>query len=133
MTKILCIDKNEQVRTFDYSVSELSLSSEWEYRVTTIPPLVSGEFFQLRVKEISPQTVRVVMLKHNDEPSYIAMGIPDKLLQIVKQDLSKNVESSPTMSQEGDSRNELATKVWDRLVAKNLASYDSSNDIYKLN
>jgi hypothetical protein len=72
------------------------------------------------------------MLAHHDNPAYVAMGIPDALIPVVAEVLHKTVVSSPTTADDtGVYRTEAATKVWERLVGKGLASYDIEADVYK--
>lgn len=132
MPSFVCVGRDGMERQFEYKALEQSSSGEWRYIVTTIPPLSSGEFFELTVTELDGQTVRVVMMDHHNVLEYVAMGIPEALLPVAKAELGKIVQSSPTRGETADVRRSLpATKVWERLVASGSATYDSENDIYQ--
>lgn len=100
--------------------------------VTNIPPLPTGDFFQLTVEHINAVHVRIVMLNHYFVPAYVSKGIPDALLPIASQVLGKTVQSSPTSGAGAVYRTPAATKMWKRLEAKGMATYDPQTDIYTL-
>ncbi len=98
----------------------------------TVPPQPDGEAFDLSVTALDDATVRQTMLAHHGNPAYAAMGIPDALIPVVAAVLGKKVVSSPTtVDDTGVYRTQAATKVWDRLLGKGLASYDPDADVYE--
>jgi hypothetical protein len=128
-----CVGRDGKKRDFKYSREEEPLSGKWYFRVTSIPPLPSEEFFELVLEELDANTVRVVSINHFNIPEYTAMGIPEALLPIARSEIGKVVQSSPSRGTSGDVfRSNAATKVWERLVAANAATYDSASDIYEL-
>ena len=133
MPVLACTGRDGVARTFEYRYSREPLSGEWSVKVTSIPPLPGGDFFEMKLAPIDEETLRVVMVNHFNVPSYVGMGIPDALLPAIKSVLGKNVESSPSYGTRGNVyRTPAATKVWERLRQMRLATYDPARDIYRL-
>ena len=132
MSTILCTGKDALVRTFRYESAKDQFGNIWHFCVSTIPPLASGEVFDLSVTLISQDTVQITANTNHNEPAYVAMGIPDTLLPAVSHQLGKTVCSSPTSGAPGVFRTPEATKMWRRLQSNGLATYDATSDIYTL-
>ncbi len=132
MGKLTCTGGDGIIRTFDYTVTPNSQNSEWTYRVRSNPPPESDECFELTVRLLSGSEVRVVAMYNNREPAYIAKGIPDAILPLIAFDLKKSVCSSPSNGGGNTFRTAAATKVWDRLVNKGLATYSVGEDVYRI-
>ena len=131
MSQISCRGRDGIVRDFEYRVEHNRTDGQWTYRVTTIPPPAGGDFFELRVVELDESAVRVVMANHFYKEEYSAMGIPEALLPVVKAELGRAVESSPSQGPvAGIYRADSATKYWERLCKLGGATYDSSTDIF---
>lgn len=131
MSQISCVGRDGVTRIFNYKADQNLAGDEWTYRVTTIPPPLSGDFFELRVAELDPSSVRVIMANHYNKPEYVGMGIPDALLPTIKAELGRNVESSPSQGATGDVyRTPAATSYWKRLLNAGGAIYDQATDIY---
>jgi hypothetical protein len=127
-----CIDKAGNATAFEYWFSEDTLRGEWQFFVAEEPPRSTAEPFELAVKEIDATTVQVVMMNNHGRPCYVGKGIPDALLPVVKLEVQKDVQSSPTAGGGNTYRTPAATKVWKRLVAKGIATYDVVTDIFTL-
>ncbi len=134
MPNFTCLGRDGNSRTFDYQLSTNSLSpNTYIFRVKTVPPPASGDFFELGVEKINSNTVQVIMAHHHNHASYCAMGIPEALLPIVKRVLNMNVESSPEKSNHQNVyRTDAATKYWQRLEKVGGAIYDSTRDVYSV-
>ena len=133
MKSFICVGRDRKTHRFVYKHESHKAQGEWLYLVFTDPPLKSGEFFELTVKEIDDYSVRVIMMAHHNEEAYKAKGIPDALLPIIRDELGKIVTSSPSMGVEaGVYRTVDATEVWKRLEKKGMAIYDRVQDIYRL-
>lgn len=132
MHTLTCKGRDGIVRTFSYVCTLPGLDPTWTYKVQTIPPLPSDEFFELSVSEIEAGTVRVVTTNNYRVPEYTAMGIPEALLPIVKQELQMEVESSPTAGLGNVYCTNAATSYWQRLEAMGRAVYDSERDVYQV-
>jgi hypothetical protein len=131
MPPLLCTGRDGIERTFEYSFEKDQFEETWHFRVQTIPPQPDGEAFDLSVTALDDAAVRQVMLAHHDNPAFAAKGIPDALIAVVAAVLGKKVVSSPTTADDtGVYRTVAATKVWDRLLAKGVASYDAETDVY---
>jgi hypothetical protein len=67
---------------------------------------------------------------------YSAVGIPDSLFLLVAEKHSLRIESAVADQEDdwdnnpNDKRTKDATIMWDRLVSKNIATYDDARDIY---
>ena len=132
MPNVVCVGRDRVSRTFCFTVEKDQFQETWYFRVFTDPLPASGEFFELTVSAIDSATVRVIAIAHQGEPAYKAMGIPDAILPAVKATLEKVVVSSPGSGPAGEWRTAAATKVWERLRSRSLASYDSATDVYRL-
>ena len=133
MATLACTGRDNVVRTFEFRYGQEPLSGEWSFKVTTIPPPPHSKFFEMTLAPIGAQTLRVVMLNHFKFPPYVAMGIPEALLSAAKALLGQDIESSPSSgTQGGIYRTPDATKVWERLRQRGLATYDASRDVYTL-
>lgn len=133
MPTFSCVGRDGEKRDFEYSIEEEPINGKWFFRASCIPPLPGGGFFELALEELDENTVRVVSINHFNIPQYTAMGIPEGLLPIAQRELRKAVQSSPSHGSSGDVfRTTAATKVWERLVAADAATYDSGSDIYEL-
>jgi hypothetical protein len=127
-----CVDAHGANLTFVYErcAGQYSpnTSETWTYRVRCNPG--DTHSFEMSLEEVDSNTVQIIMMIHYDRPEYAAKGIPDALIAAVATDLNKTVVSSPTRGRMNVSRNEKATKVWDRLVAAGRATYDKTADVY---
>jgi hypothetical protein len=133
MSQLSCVGRDGIIRTFNCEADPNLAGDQWTYRVTTIPPLPNGDFFELCVAELDPSRVRVVMANHYNKTEYVGMGIPDALLPAIKADLGRNVESSPSRGAAGNIyRTPAATSYWKRLLNAGHAVYDQATDIYTL-
>ena len=76
---------------------------------------------------------RVIMMNNNGFAPVKAKGIPDALIPVIRQVVGRSVQSSPRAGSSLDVRRvPPADKVWERLVAANLARYDEAADVYHL-
>ncbi|MEN8169208.1 MAG: hypothetical protein ABFS08_03210 [Pseudomonadota bacterium] len=132
MNKFNCIDKHGHTREFNYSVDKDLSQDKWTFRVYNIPPLQSGDFFEISVEQINNQEVRIIMMNNYGIPEYSGAGISDYMIPEISQVLGAVVVSSSNLHPSGGVyRTPDATKVWERLKANGKAVYDSKNDVYK--
>jgi hypothetical protein len=132
MPLLLYTGRDGVERGFEYGVEKDQFEETWHFRVQTVPPQPDGEAFDLSVAALDEATVRQVMLAHHNNTAYAAMGIPDALIPVVAAVLGKKVVSSPTTADDaGVYRTVAATKVWDRLVQKGVATFHAGADIYE--
>ncbi|AVJ56727.1 hypothetical protein C5610_10800 [Idiomarina sp. OT37-5b] len=132
MNKLTCTGKDAVTRIFDYTVTTNHHTNEWTYKVRSVPPPESGEFFELTVKAITDDEVRVIAMYNNRDEVYQAKGIPDALLPLISSDLERSVCSSPTRGIGNIYRTQDAGKVWDRLVKSGKAEYVEVDDVYRI-
>lgn len=130
MIQLRCTDKKGNEKIFLLKCEHDSFLCEFTYHVYSDPLPISGEFFELSVKEVQGELQVISMFNHN-EPEYKGKGIPDSLLMHIASQSGKRVRSSPTRAPGGVYRTSDATKVWDRLVSKNLASFSEQEDVYR--
>lgn len=133
--EINCTGRDGEQTTFQCDGEQDQIDKKkWHFRAYTPPPPEPMEWFDLTVEEINDTTVRQVMINNHTNPAYVAKGIPEELMSKVQKLLEKDVESSPTISETGaDWRTPDATKMWDRLCKKDMATYDEETDTYRLN
>lgn len=132
MPQFLCRDRFGQERVFRYE-SQTDPSGTVDFQVYSVPPPMSGDFFECSFTPLNPTTVRQTMIDHHGHPNYAGMGIPDSLLPIAAAKIGKTIVSSPGLAPGGGVwRTPFATKMWNRLVAKQLATYDPVADVFRL-
>lgn len=136
MPAIQCTDASGQVRTFNWTYIPDQTEPQHSFRVETIPPLASGDVFELTFTDLDPVTVRQTWIGVSHpmaDQSYRAKGIPDAMLPVIKQQLARDVQSSPAQAVgTGIYRTVEVEKMWQRLVAKNLAVYDQNLGVYRV-
>ena len=72
------------------------------------------------------------MITANGLHAYEAKGIPEQLLPIVRATLGMNIQSSPPNNGAGDWRVPAATKMWERLVERNIAEMAPIDGVFRL-
>lgn len=94
----------------------------------------SQDFFYLALHAVDDNTVQITEINHNHNPAFKGKGIPEILLPHVANKLRKQIISSSHKYplKENEYRSIYANKMWNRLVGKALAVYDTEKDIYKL-
>lgn len=130
MYSLDCMAKVGHRTTFNCKADVDVLKNETTYRVYADPMPASGESFQLTVKEVAGE-FQIIAMYHNNEPAYIAKGIPEALILHIAEKSGATVRSSPVRGKPGEFRTPDATKVWERLVSKGLATYSKNEDIYR--
>ena len=132
MGHFLCTGRDGVIRAFRY-VYEEELNGTHSFMAYSVPPPVDGTAFEATFTDIDADTVRQTMIVHHGHLSYREKGIPDSLLPIAAAKLGKMVVSSPSVAPGGGVfRTVDATAMWNRLVARGIASYDQATDIYTL-
>jgi hypothetical protein len=133
MTKIQCTGRDGVTREFEYSYAFDELDQVWHFVVEAVPRPLSNVTFEMTFTPIDDNTVRQTSIFHHHESAYMAKGIPDAILPIVKALLGKEVESSPPEGVErGVFRSRDAEKMWRRLSEKGIAEYVESRRVYRV-
>lgn len=134
MNTITCIGRDGIARTFNYTHDEEMHDGrpKWNYQIRVEGQRMEDEFFELSLREIQPGVLQVAVLRNQGAAHLKAMGILDTLIPHLKTELLCQIESSPKNGGPGIFRTPDATRVWNRLVAKGLATYDASRDVYGL-
>ncbi len=129
LEKISCICKDKIERSFEV-IFQIE-GKEYCFQVYTIPRPLSGEFFEMNLKMIDVNTLKIIMMNHHNIPEYESMGIPDALIPFISTKLSKRVVSSSNKDVPSDEYSlDNARKVWKRLEANGLSFYNSEEDMY---
>ena len=132
LTPINTIDRFGKNRTFKYKRE--STTRKHLFRVYADPPLQSGDFFDFEVEAVdnAETAFKIVMMNHYLVEEYSGAGVPDAMIPEISRVLGKCVVSSSNKSRTpGEYRTAKATKVWDRLVVKGVATYDEATDSYE--
>lgn len=127
-----CVGRDGVERMFEYDwTPSVCRDNGWDFSVYS--PEVNDSF-QLTVVPRDEHSVRITEMVNNGHKGFSAVGIPDALIPAVARVSGKNVTSSSNKHKSADDefRNTAADKVWERLVARNLAYYDADRDIYVL-
>ena len=124
---------NDGVHTFSYEFDFDEAAKEWHFRVLTVPPPENRDFFEFTLKILDDTSVRQTSIEHHGSAYYAAKGIPAAVLPIAAANIEKTIVSSPTFGESSNVfRTPDATKIWNRLVEKELAIYDDKTGIFKL-
>jgi len=134
INKLRCVGRDGTLHNFVYECDKGTgvLGDEWTYRVRTESSDPEDQFFELRLVETLPGVARVDMVNNFGDARFTAKGIPDALLPVVKSKLGMQIVSSPRLGPGGIYRTDAATKMWERLIGKGLAAYDSTTDVFSL-
>jgi len=133
MGKVICTGRDGVARGFVFECMFDELDRVWQFFVYSDPRPASNEVFDMTFTPISETTLRQMSIFHHHEPAYMAKGIPDAMLPLVKQLLGKEIESSPPDGQaDGVFRSHDAEKMWKRLADKDLAEYVPERRVYRL-
>ena len=129
MAVITCVGRDGASRQFTVAYEKNNLEDAWDFRVTAIPPLVSGEWFDMSVQPVDATTVKIIAISSN-VPEYSAKGIPEALIPFAAQELGKVFVSSPRSGEAGEFRTDAASKMWERIKKSGHAKYDPIADVY---
>lgn len=131
MHTLKCVDKDGKEEFFILKSHRSHDEQKIHYSVHTEPAPSSGEFFELTIEDLGNEFKVVAMFNHG-EKAFKKKGIPDALLVYIASTHGKPVCSSRTTGPHGEYRTQDATKVWDRLVTNNTASYFPDEDVYRI-
>jgi hypothetical protein len=116
--------------------SDGSVINAWQYFIyDNNAPEYTEEFFDAEFVEVDSQTILSRAMSHKNIERYTKKGIPEAVIRDASSRLGKAVVSSSNIEyllDETESRTASATRVWERLVAAGLATYDHAKDRYKL-
>ena len=121
------------IRVFHVDIDEDEVSGDEFLYVRVLPPSDEdvGHWFDLTLQRVSAQAYRIGTIDGN-RTEYGGKGIPDALLPELANRLGVDIWSSlqwndadPSERRTGD-----ADKMWNRLVAKGLATYDREERRY---
>lgn len=127
------IDGREHL--FEYSFHEIGSDGDVkiEFRVNFAIETDKSKWFDFKLALINDQTLKVTdMFKGKNE--HLRTGLPEALILLSKKTFQKKIISSSNKikTQKCEWRSEPGTKVWQRLVKKNLAEYNSELDTFEL-
>ena len=130
MTMITCTGRDGLVRTFLTRFREEQFFGTMHFfvRPSDHHP---GDEFELVLKEETAGLLRVKMMNNRGLDSYVQKGIPEALLRHATSELGKPIESSPVFTEDGQWRNDAATKAWKRLVEAGGAVYLEESGTYR--
>jgi hypothetical protein len=142
MEKLICKDKNGRKHTYivnyEFAEDTFGYNDErrlWRFCVFTQGNYSNGECFELTLQEKQENDeniLQVTNITHNDNDYYKGKGIPESLFKLVSKLLKKKIVSSQSFKEgAGEFRTEAANKMWDRLVSKDLATYNKEKDRYE--
>ena len=92
-------------------------------------------FLFFSAKETADNYIKVTMINNHNQIEYSAKGIPEKIIQELRNLSDKVIISSSNnplyKSFDEEYRTLPAYKVWNRLIVQGKASYDTEIDTYK--
>jgi hypothetical protein len=135
MNKIKCIGKNGVSRIFKYRLEPHPerKPKEWIFFVHTLEEK-EKDFFEFHLTEIDDNTAKVTMMAHHSQDEFIAMGIPERMIEEGYKVLKKQIISSTNSRNHQKLPNEYtlpyAVKVWKRLVSKGKAYFNEEEQVF---
>lgn len=137
MTPIKCVGKDGVEREFYYSTEEDTLDHVWMFRVYKNQNSEGDSGFEVKYKPISDFVWMQAGIYHHGNQEYSGKGIPEVIIPEVSRNRKVLIVSSPSQAQpteyeENIFRTPDATKMWQRLVNKEIAVYNSNADIFVL-
>lgn len=137
MISITCIDKDGQPNNFKccYEKDYIDYLETWKF--TIFPENeIYADFFFLSAQETSDHFMKITMMNNHNQACYSAKGIPEKIIETLQNLSGKTIISSSNnpvyQSFNEEYRTPPATKVWERMKLKGMASYDEQKDTYLL-
>ncbi len=129
--QINCTGRDGEERIFKYHLKESEENGQKKWIFMVVPENMQfNEWFELSVLDLNGNEGKVVMMNHHKRPEYIAMGIPERLIEEANIQLDLTIKSSSNKLGVGEYRTPNAEKVWERLVERDLAEYNDETDEY---
>ena len=135
MKQITCIDKDGYKNNFLYSleIEKINDYNQWKFSVIPDDGLCS-DFFFFSGETISDEKIKITMMNNHNQEIYSGKGIPERLIEELHIITGKDIVSSSNNPHkkvlEEEYRTPPATKVWQRLVNINRASYNTEDDLF---
>jgi hypothetical protein len=133
--ELICTDSHGNEHQFLYSIEESEENGhlKWIFRVMSVD-LQANDWYEFAVTKIDNSTGKVTVMNNRNMIQYRGKGITEKLIDEASKVLGLTIISSTNISEaktlETEWRTEPATKIWERLKAKGIASHDDQTDIY---
>lgn len=136
MNEIICTGKDGIETSFVYSKEDTTDevgNEKWDFRVYEIN-VAQTYWFEFGITRVNGTTGKVTTMDNMGKPQFIAMGIPDRMIEEASNVLELTIVSSSNNSEfkffGNEWRSPKATNVWKRLAKINNATYDVRRDIY---
>lgn len=127
MEKLECKGKDGKVRYFEYKYEFEHSNNSWSFHVYSPK---ATDFFELKLVPFNQSSVKIIQIRHNDQPELMAKGIPESIILKASEITGKKIISSSNNVGPGEWRSEHATKVWKRLEKGKHAVYDPVSSRY---
>ena len=134
MYSINCVGKDGVERTFVFEApkKEQTYEGHWEFFVVVKTCIDAIYFFELRLRQTPEDEFQIIAISHDNYADYVSKGIPDALLPRLSEILGGPIRSSRSdIEGTNEFRTPAASKMWDRLVNKELARYYAEEDVYR--
>jgi hypothetical protein len=133
---IICVDMEGKENQFRYNREEVHDEfgrRKWIYRI--IPGAIDAiDWFEFSVVKIDDQRGKISDMNTYGDKRYKMKGIPDKMIEEAARTLKLQIISSTNNPAfkvlYTEWRSPDADKVWQRLVSRGIANYDSRTDIF---
>jgi len=137
LDRIECIDKSGKACVFHYRYEFDELDHKHRVNVYANAEF-NGPAFEFSYETVceNPRIWKQTGMFHHGASVFSGKGIPDSLIPALTVQFNAVIESSPrnqetSLDEEAVWRTPAADKVWERLVAKNLAEYDTNLNVYR--
>jgi hypothetical protein len=129
--EIQCVGKDGDTHPFEVLFDLSEDGQTLHVTVRSVPPPPEFDSFDFTFTRVA-DAYRQTSITHHDHVAYVARGIPEVVLPLVKEWLGTEVESSPADNKEGVFRSERANKMWDRLVKLAVAQFVPEKGVYRV-
>ena len=142
--EILIQDENGNVVPFTYTIAiddfnfvrnnEFFTARRWTFRIMPVEEQCN-DHYEFTITRVDEWTGKVTQIHRNFIDYYSGKRIGDKMIEVASEVLGLNIISSSNNGEytsfDPEWRTPPATRIWDRLVDRGIASYDSKTDIYR--
>jgi hypothetical protein len=138
MESIKCVGRFGLVNDFllqaDAEIENYKNHSNFIYRIYSKDKFDENVFFEITLSITDSNIAIITMMNHHQIPEFSQKGIPDFIIPWLYNKHKLRIHSSTNCTSnkffEEEKQESLATKVWDRLIGKGIASFDNTTNRY---
>lgn len=138
--EIECIGKNCEVSIFNLcsnaEIENINNYTNYIYRIYS-KEIINAIFFEITLTITINNMAIITMMNNHDNKEFFAKGIPDFMILWLSKKHAIKIHSSTNKIEskviDEERRDPPATKVWERMIKKEYATFDEFNDRFIIN